>query len=154
MTREENIFKYTGTKLLTRKEKAHVSKHATWNTAYSVSMITLAVYIFHDAPFLPFPAQCLEMCNLSSDPLSYLIYLFTRDAHKERERETETQAEGEAGSMQGARCRTRSRVSRIMPWAEGSCQTTEPSRDSLLVVLLTIYQALYIHYLTNTLKKP
>ena len=35
------------------------------------------------------------------------------------ERETETQAEGEAGSMQGARCGTRSQVSRITPWAKG-----------------------------------
>ena len=38
----------------------------------------------------------------------------------ERERgEAETQAEGEAGSMQGAWHRTRSRVSRIIPWAKG-----------------------------------
>ena len=36
------------------------------------------------------------------------------------EREGETQAEGEAGSMQGADRGTRSRVCRIMPWAEGS----------------------------------
>ena len=48
------------------------------------------------------------------------IYLFMRDT--EREREAETQAEGEAGSMQGARCRTRSWVSRITPWAEGSAK--------------------------------
>ena len=41
------------------------------------------------------------------------IYLFMRDT--EREREAETQAEGEAGSMQGARCGTRSCDSRIMP---------------------------------------
>ena len=34
-------------------------------------------------------------------------------------RDTETETEGEAGSMQGARCGTRSQVSRIMPWAEG-----------------------------------
>ena len=34
--------------------------------------------------------------------------------------ERETQAEGEAGSMQGARRGTRSRVSRITPWAVGS----------------------------------
>ena len=39
---------------------------------------------------------------------------------RDREREAETQAEGEAGSMQGARCRTQSQVSRIMPWVEGS----------------------------------
>ena len=43
------------------------------------------------------------------------IYLFMRDT----EREAETQAEGEAGSMQGARHGTQSRVSRITPWAEG-----------------------------------
>ena len=35
------------------------------------------------------------------------------------ERGAETQAEGEAGSMQGARRGTRSRVSTITPWAEG-----------------------------------
>ena len=40
----------------------------------------------------------------------------------EREREAETQAEGEAGSMQGARRGTRSRVSRITPWAEGGAK--------------------------------
>ena len=45
------------------------------------------------------------------------VYLFMRD--KEREREAETQAEGKAGSLQGAQHGTRSRVSRIMPWAEG-----------------------------------
>ena len=38
---------------------------------------------------------------------------------RDTEREAETQAEGEAGSMQGARCGTWSRVSGIMPWAEG-----------------------------------
>ena len=48
------------------------------------------------------------------------IYSFMRDTH--REREAETQAEGEAGSVQGARRGTRSRVSRIMPWAEGSAK--------------------------------
>ena len=40
----------------------------------------------------------------------------------ETEREAETQAEGEAGSMQGARRGTRSRVSRIRPWAEGGAK--------------------------------
>ena len=34
----------------------------------------------------------------------------------------ETQAEGESGSMQGARHGTGSRVSRIMPWAEGNAK--------------------------------
>ena len=41
-----------------------------------------------------------------------LKILFIHDRHREREsereREAETQAEGDAGSMQGARCRTRS----------------------------------------------
>ena len=41
------------------------------------------------------------------------IYLFIHD--KQREREVETQAEGEAGSMQGARCGTRSQDLRVMP---------------------------------------
>ena len=45
------------------------------------------------------------------------IYLFMTDT--ERESEAETQAEGEAGSMQGARCVTRSQVSRITSQAEG-----------------------------------
>ena len=40
----------------------------------------------------------------------------------EREKEAETQAEGEAGSMQGARCGTRSQDSRITPWAEGRAE--------------------------------
>ena len=44
-------------------------------------------------------------------------------------REAETQAEGEAGSVQGARRGTRSRVSRIRPWAEGRHPTAEPPRD-------------------------
>ena len=46
------------------------------------------------------------------------FYLFIHEREREREREAETQAEGEAGSMQGARCRTRSRDPRITPWAE------------------------------------
>ena len=56
--------------------------------------------------------------------LSFFIYLFLRDT--ERERDAETQAEGEAGSMQGARRGTRSRVSRIRPWAEGGAQPLSP----------------------------
>ena len=45
-----------------------------------------------------------------------------REREREREREAETQAEGEAGSMQGAQRETQSRVSRIMPWAEGGAK--------------------------------
>ena len=53
------------------------------------------------------------------------FYLFIH----ERQKEAETQAEGEAGSTQGAQCVTRSQIPRIMPWAEGRCQTAEPPRD-------------------------
>ena len=48
-----------------------------------------------------------------------------------RDTEAETQAEREAGSMQGAQCGTQSWDSRIMPWAKGRRQTTEPPRDPL-----------------------
>ena len=53
----------------------------------------------------------------------FVKILFIHEGHREKERGgrgTETQAEGEAGSRQGARCATRSRDSRITPWAEGS----------------------------------
>nr|XP_055187901.1 protein archease isoform X1 [Nyctereutes procyonoides] len=43
--------------------------------------------------------------------------------------EAETQAEGETGSTLGARRRTRSWDSRIVPWAKGRRQTAEPPRD-------------------------
>ena len=48
-----------------------------------------------------------------------------RDTHTE----AETQGEGETGSTQGAQHGTRSRGSRIMPWAKGRLQTTELPRD-------------------------
>ena len=50
----------------------------------------------------------------------FKFYLFIHD--RQREREAETQAEGEAGSMLGAQCGTRSRVSRITSRAEGSAK--------------------------------
>ena len=40
----------------------------------------------------------------------------------ETEGDAETQAGGEAGSMQGAQCGTRSRVSRIRPWADSGAK--------------------------------
>ena len=55
------------------------------------------------------------------------IYLFMIDT--EIEREAETQEEGEAGPMLGARRGTRSRDSRIVPWAKGRRQTAEHPRD-------------------------
>ena len=54
----------------------------------------------------------------------FLFYLFIHE-RRERETETETQAEGDAGSMQGARCGTRSRVSRITPRAEGGTKPVQ-----------------------------
>ena len=42
---------------------------------------------------------------------------------RDRERGRDRQREG---SMQGARCESRSRVSRITPWAEGKRQTAGP----------------------------
>ena len=45
-----------------------------------------------------------------------------REREREREKEAETQAEEEAGSMQGARRGTRSRVSKITPWAAGGAK--------------------------------
>ena len=48
---------------------------------------------------------------------------------RDTEREAETQTEAEAGSTQEARRRTRSQVSRIIPWAEGRRSTAESPRD-------------------------
>ena len=58
-----------------------------------------------------------SLISLSFLFLKIFINLFMRDTHThtEREREAETQAEGEAGSMQGARCGTRSQDPGIMP---------------------------------------
>ena len=68
----------------------------------------------------------------------------------ERERVNRTgggaKAEGEAGSTQRAQCGTRSRDSRIMPWAEGRRSTTEPPRDPAYLLILSQDRAtLYNH---------
>ena len=47
-----------------------------------------------------------------------------RDTERGRKRQRHRQRE-----KQGARRRTRSRDSRITPWAEGRLQTAEPPRD-------------------------
>ena len=64
----------------------------------------------------------------------YLFMIVT----SEREREAETQAEGEAGRLHapGARRGTRSRVSRIAPWAKGRRQTAAPPRDPYVLIFL------------------
>ena len=54
----------------------------------------------------------------------YFICLLMRDT----QREAETQAEGEAGSLQGARCGTRTQDPRSTTSARGRCSTTEPPR--------------------------
>ena len=51
----------------------------------------------------------------------FLLFIFKKDLFIYlfmREREAEKQAEGEAGSMPGAQHGTRSRDSRIAPWAK------------------------------------
>ena len=53
-------------------------------------------------------------------------------------RDREAEAEGEAGSMQEVQCMTRSWISRIMPWAEGRCPTTEPPRSPRITVLINL----------------
>ena len=55
-----------------------------------------------------------------------ILFIYSWETQKERE--AETQAEGDTGSMQGARCGTRSRVSRIRPWAEGGAKPLSPPR--------------------------
>ena len=47
------------------------------------------------------------------------------------QRAAEKQAEGEAGSLQGARCGTRSQDPGVTPWAEGRHPTAEPPRHPL-----------------------
>ena len=68
----------------------------------------------------------IAWCNYCSYYfLNFFIYLW----ETQREREAETQAEAEAGSTKGAQHGTRSWVSRITPWAEGS--TKPPSHPGL-----------------------
>ena len=70
--------------------------------------------------------------------LSTFVFFFFKDfiylSMRDREREGEREAEREVGSMQGARCGTRSRVSRIAPWAKGRRQTAAPPRDPYLFI--------------------
>ena len=62
------------------------------------------------------------------------FYLFMRHTEK-----AETQAEGEAGSMQGARRGTRSRVSRVTPWTEGGAKPlSHPGALDIYVSMLLL----------------
>ena len=64
--------------------------------------------------------------------LFLFIYLFLKTLpifhERQRARKAESQAEGKAGSMQGARCGTRSRGSGTTLQVEGRCLTAEPPR--------------------------
>ena len=71
--------------------------------------------------------QNIKNVNNNSFFFKDCIYLFMRD------RETETQVEGEVGSMQGAQHGTRSRDSRIPPWAEGGAKPL--SHGGCLIIL-------------------
>ena len=68
--------------------------------------------------------KCLRGCtfHFSLSFFKDFMYLFMRDT----EREAETQAEGEAGSLRGARCRTRSPG--VTAWAQGRRSNAEPPR--------------------------
>ena len=65
--------------------------------------------------------KCICARSLCIQQLFFLKYLFIYDREREREREAEAQEEREAGSMPGVRRGTRSRDSRITPWAKGRC---------------------------------
>ena len=51
-----------------------------------------------------------------------LFFLKILLIYSKTQREGQRHRQGEAGSMQGARCGTRSRVSRIRPWVEGGAK--------------------------------
>ena len=54
-----------------------------------------------------------------------MLFIYSRERERERERDREkaqTQAEGEAGPVQGTQRGTRSWVSRIRPWTQGSAK--------------------------------
>ena len=61
-----------------------------------------------------------QQLRVDNSYIFLIFYLFIHERH--REREAETQAEVEAGSTQGTRCRTRSQVPRITPWANSGAK--------------------------------
>ena len=65
------------------------------------------------------------------------------DIERERERQRHRQREEQAPCREpdaGLDPRTRPWDSRIAPWAKGRCQTAEPPRDPLLLILSWNYQ--------------
>ena len=88
---------------------------------------------------VPHRVPCMEPASPSAcaPPLlkKDFIYLFI-----DSQREAETQAEGEAGSMQGTRCGTPSRVSRITPWVEGGAKPLSHSGCPRIFSILRNFQ--------------
>ena len=81
--------------------------------------------------------------------ITFFNILFIHERQWERERETQRHRQREAGSMQGARCRTRSGDPRVMPWAEGRCPTTEPPRHPNWGALTVLFCSLHLSYSTG-----
>ena len=83
---------------------------------------------------IPFCARAAEPVKLSYSIAGFFkrFYLFIHERHTQGE--ADTQAKGEAGSMQGARCVTRSQNSRITAWGKGRRSTTEPPRHPSIAV--------------------
>ena len=67
------------------------------------------------------------------------LYLFIHERY--RRREAETKAEGEAGSVQGARCETPSRVSRITPEAAGGAKPLHHQGCPILSVIDDVHSS-------------
>ena len=66
-----------------------------------------------------------------------LKFLFIYDSHtlRERERGGDIGRERSRLHVPGAQCETRSRVSRITPWAKGRRQTAAPPRDPQQLII-------------------
>ena len=86
------------------------------------------------------PAPCVHARSLSFFFLIFFKFLFIYDSQRERGRDI-GRGRGRGRSRlhaPGARCGTRSRVSRIAPWAKGRRQTAAPPRDPDIVYFLVI----------------
>ena len=88
-------------------------------------------YCFHKDSFSVWLLLQSSGFNAAGLVLPSFLFFFLRFylfIHRHREGQRHRQRE-KAGSMQGARCGIRSRVSRIVPWAKGRRQTAAPPRD-------------------------
>ena len=72
------------------------------------------------------PASRYDMSPLARFFFFKILCIYSWEIQRERQRHR--QREREAGSMQGAWRGSRSRVSKMTPWAEGKRQTAEPPR--------------------------